>query len=41
MATKQNGSLFLKHINWVDNHQIIMTATCGSHHFIGYGENAI
>ena len=27
--------------NWVDNHQMIITAKYGSHHFSGYGENAI
>ena len=25
----------------VDNHQMIITAKYGSHHFTGYGENAI
>ena len=25
--------------NWVDNHQMIITAKYGSHHFSGYGEN--
>ena len=33
--------LVIKHINWVDNHQMIITAKYGSHHFTGYGENAI
>ena len=29
--------LVIKHIHWVDNYQMIIT----SHHFNGYGENAI
>ena len=33
--------LVIKHINWVDNNQMIITAKYGSHHFSGYGENAI
>ena len=41
MATKQNWPLVIKHIRWVDNHQMIITAKYGSHHFTGYGENAI
>ena len=31
----------MKDINWVDNHQMIITAKYGSNHFTGYGENAI
>ena len=27
--------------NWVDNHPMIINANYGSHHFTGYGENAI
>ena len=27
-----------KHINWVDNHQMIIAAKCGSHNFTAYGE---
>ena len=34
-------SLVIKHINWVENYQMIITAKYGSHHFTGYGENAI
>ena len=34
-------SLVIKHINWVDNHQMIITTKYGSHYFSGYGENAI
>ena len=30
-----------KHINWVDNHPMIITAKYSSHHFTGYGENAV
>ena len=30
-----------QHVNWVDNHLMIITAKYGSHHFTGYGENAI
>ena len=30
-----------KNINWEDTHQMIITVKYGSHHFIGYGENAI
>ena len=41
MATKQNGHWVIKHINWVDDHQMIITAKYGSHHFIGYEENVI
>ena len=33
--------LVIKHINWVDKHQMIITAKYGSHHFSGYGENAV
>ena len=33
--------LVLKHTIWVDNHPMIITAKYGSHHFTGYGENAI
>ena len=33
--------LVIKHINWVDNHQKIISAKYGSHHFSGYGKNAI
>ena len=35
MATKQNA---IKHIKWIDNHQMIITAKYGSQHFNGYGE---
>ena len=31
----------IKHMNWADNHQMIITAKFGSHHFNGYGEKAI
>ena len=31
----------IKHINWVDDHQIIITAKYESHHFTGYGESVI
>ena len=31
----------MKCTNWVDNHQMILTAKYGSHHFTGYEENAI
>ena len=34
-------SLVIKQINWIDNPQMIITAKYGSHHFTGYGENAI
>ena len=35
MATYQNG-------HWLeDNHQMTITAKYGSHHFTGYGENAV
>ena len=30
-----------RHTSWVDNHLMIITAKYGSHHFSGYGENAI
>ena len=33
--------LVIKHIKWVDNHQMIITAEYSLHHFSGYGENAI
>ena len=33
--------LVIKHMHWVDNHQMIITAKYGSHHFTGYEENAI
>ena len=32
--------LVIKHINWVDNHPMIISAKYGSHHFTGYRENA-
>ena len=41
METKQKWSLVIKHINWVDNHQLDITAKYGSYHFTSYGENAI
>ena len=31
----------IKHINWVNNHQMIITAKYGSNHFTGYRESAI
>ena len=31
----------MKRTNWVDNHQMIITAKYGSHYFTGYEENAI
>ena len=37
--TKQ--SLVITHKYWVDNHQMIITAKYDSHHFTGYGQNAI
>ena len=30
-----------KHLNWVDNLPMTITAKYGSYHFNGYGENAI
>ena len=33
--------LVMKHTNWVDNHQMFITAKYGAHHFTGYEENAI
>ena len=30
-----------KHIDRVDNYQMIISAKYGSHHFTGYGENAV
>ena len=33
--------LVIKQIHWVDNHLMIITAKHCSHHFTGYGENAI
>ena len=33
--------LVIKHTNWVDNQQMIITAKYGSNHFTGYGESAI
>ena len=33
--------MVIKHINWVDNHQTIIIAKYGLHHFTCYGENAI
>ena len=40
MATKQNGH-WSPNTNWVDNHQMIITAKYGSHHYSGYGENVV
>ena len=34
-------AVVIKHIQWVDNHQMIITARYGPHHFSDYGENAI
>ena len=34
-------SLVIKHINWLDNHQKTITVKYDSHHFTGYGENAM
>ena len=34
-------SLVIKHINWVNNHLMFITANYRLHHFTGYGENAI
>ena len=36
---KPEWPLVIKHNNWVDNHQMIITAKYGSHHFMCYGEN--
>ena len=33
--------LLIKHINWEENHQMIIIAKYGSHHFYDYDENAI
>ena len=33
--------LVIKHINWIDNHLMIITARYATYHFPGYGENAI
>ena len=41
MATKQKWPLFIKQIQWVDIHQMIITAKYASHHFSDYGETAI
>ena len=41
MGSQTKWPLVIKHINWIDNHQMIITAKYGSHHFKGYGENAI
>ena len=38
---KKKWPLVMKHINWVGNHQMIITAKYGSYHFTGYGENTI
>ena len=40
MANKK-WPLVIKHIHWVDNHQIVITAKYGSHHMTGYEENVI
>ena len=34
-------SLVIKHINWVDNQRMIITAKYGLHYFTGFEENAI
>ena len=33
--------LVMKHINWIDNHQMIITAKYSPHHFAANEENAI
>ena len=38
METKQKWPLVMKCTNWVDNHQMIITAKYGSHHFTDYEE---
>ena len=40
-GNQTNWPLVIKHINWVDNLQMIITVKYGSHHFSGYGENTI
>ena len=37
-ANQTKWSMVIKHINWVDNHQMIIAAKYGSHHFTGYEE---
>ena len=41
MLPWQPNKIVIKHIHWVDNHPMIISAKYGSHHFTGYGENAI
>ena len=41
MINQTKSSLVIKHLNWVDNHPVIITAKYGSHHFTSYRENAI
>ena len=36
-VNQTNLPLVIKHINWVDNHQMIITTKYSSHHFTDYG----
>ena len=36
-VNQTNWPLVIKHINWVDNHQMIITTKYSSHHFTDYG----